>query len=54
VPTLEVPTDPVAQLGVHVGQRFVEEERLRLTHQRATHRDALALPAGELSGFACD
>src|SRR5882672_9554125 len=37
-----------AQLRVEVGQRLVEQEHLRLAHDRAAHRDALALAAGEL------
>ena len=36
-----------AQLGVEVGQWLVHEEDLRLTHDRAAHRDPLALTAGE-------
>jgi hypothetical protein len=36
-----------AQLGVEVGQRLVHEEHLGLAHDRATHRDALPLTAGE-------
>ena len=36
-----------AQLGVEVRQRLVHEERLRLADDRAAHRDALALPAGQ-------
>jgi hypothetical protein len=37
-----------AQLGVEVRERLVEQEHLRLAHDRAAHRDALALAAGEL------
>jgi hypothetical protein len=37
-----------AQLGVEVRQRLVHQEHLRLAHDRAAHRDALALAAGEL------
>ena len=36
-----------AQLGVEVRQRLVHQERLRLAHDRAPERDALALAAGE-------
>ena len=36
-----------AELGVQVGQRLVHEEDLRLTHDRAAHRDTLALTTGE-------
>ena len=38
-----------AQLGVEVGERLVEQEHLRVAHDRAAHRDALALAAGELA-----
>src|SRR6266853_1598063 len=41
-----------AQLGVEVGERLVEQEHLRLSHARASHRDALALAAGELARIA--
>src|SRR5207245_1322743 len=41
-----------AQLGIEVGKRFVEQERLRLSHDRASHRDALALAARELARIA--
>ena len=37
-----------AELRVEVRQRLVQEEGLRLAHQRPAHRDALALAAGEL------
>ena len=39
-----------AQLRVEVGERLVEQERLRLADDRAAHRDALPLAAGELRG----
>ena len=38
-----------AQLGVEVRQRLVEQEDLRVAHDGASHRDALALSAGELA-----
>ena len=41
-------------LRVEVGQRLVEQEDLRLAHQRAAHRDALALAAGELARLAVE
>ena len=41
-----------AQLGVEVRERLVHQERLRLAHERTTHGDALALPAGECSRLA--
>ena len=37
-----------AQRRVEVGERLVHEEGLRLAHERAAERDALALAAGEL------
>ena len=37
-----------AELRVEVRERLVHQERPRLAHDRAAHRDALALPAGEL------
>ena len=43
-----------AQLGVEVGQRLVHQERLRLAHHRAAHRDALALAARELGRLAVE
>ena len=36
-----------AQLGVEVGQRLVEQKDLRVAHDGAAHRDALALAAGQ-------
>jgi hypothetical protein len=36
-----------AELGVEVRQRLVHEEDLRLTDDRAAHRDTLTLTAGE-------
>ena len=36
------------QLGVEVGERLIEQEHLRLTHERAAHRHALALTTREL------
>jgi hypothetical protein len=41
-----------AQLGVEVGQRFVQQEHLRLAHQRPAQRHALALAAGQRGGPA--
>ncbi len=37
-----------AQLGVEVGQRLVEQEDLRIAHDRPAHRDALTLTARQL------
>jgi hypothetical protein len=41
-----------AELRVQIGQRFVHEEHLRRTHDRATHRHALPLPTGQRLGPA--
>jgi hypothetical protein len=43
-----------AQLGVEIRQRLVEQEDLRVAHDRAPHGDALALPAGELARLALE
>ena len=40
-------SDP--ELRVEVRERLVHQERLRLAHDRATHRDALPLAARERS-----
>ncbi len=42
---------PDAKLRVEVRERLVEQERLRLPHDRAAHRHALALAARELRGL---
>ena len=41
-----------AQLGVEVRERLVHQEHLRLADDRAAHRDALPLAAGELLRLA--
>ena len=43
-----------AQLRVEVRQRLVHQERLRVAHDRAAHRDALALAAGEVRRLAVE
>ena len=43
-----------AQLGVEVRERLVHQERLRLAHDRAAHRDPLALAAGERARLALE
>ena len=43
-----------AELRVEVRERLVHEERLRLAHDRAPHRDALALAARELRRLALE
>jgi hypothetical protein len=40
-----------AELRVEVRERLVHEERLRLAHDRAPHRDALALPPESCAGL---
>ena len=52
VETRELAAHRDAQLGIEVRERFVHEERLRLAHHRAAHRNALALAARELAGLA--
>src|SRR5262245_62197658 len=43
-----------AQLGIEIGQRLVEQEHLRVAHDRAPHRDALALAARQLPWIALE
>jgi hypothetical protein len=43
---------PSRRCSREVGQRLVEEERLRLPHDRPPHRDPLALATGEVGGLA--
>ena len=43
-----------AKLGVEVRERLVDQERLRLPHDRAAHGDALALAAREVRGLALE
>ena len=52
LPDLDAHRD--AQLGVEIRQRLVEQEGLRPPHDRAAHRDALALAAGELARLAVE
>ena len=51
---LELGAHAVAQLGVEVGERLVEQQELRLHHQGAREREPLLLAAGELGGVAID
>jgi hypothetical protein len=44
---------PDAELRVEVRERLVHQERARLAHDRASHRDPLPLAAGQLRG-PCD
>ena len=39
----------LAQRGVQIGQRFVEQQHARMDRQRAGQRDALLLAAGQLA-----
>ena len=43
-----------AQLRIEVGERLIHQERLRVTNDRATHRDALPLASGEVGGLAVE
>ena len=43
-----------AELGIEVGERLVEEKRLRLLDDRAADGDALALPARQLRRLAVE
>ncbi len=52
--TLEVAADLIAKFRVEIRQRLVEQERLRLAHQCATHGDPLSLAARELAGLAVE
>ena len=49
---LELEAHALAQLGVEIGQRLVEQQELRLHHERARQRQALLLAAGELGRLA--
>ena len=44
----------VAQLGIEVGKRLVEQEHLRFAHDGAADGDALALAARQLRGPPVD
>jgi hypothetical protein len=43
-----------AQLGIEIGQRFVEQKPERLAHDGASDRHALPLPARQLSRLASE
>ena len=43
-----------AQLGVEVRERLVHQERLRMAHDRAAHRDALALAARQVARLSLE
>src|SRR5215468_5260124 len=42
------------QFGVKIGERLVEQKDLRITHDSASHRNALTLPAGQLPWVALE
>ena len=48
----QLDSQPVAQLGVEIGERLVEQQHPGLGHQRAGQGDALLLAAGELARIA--
>ena len=48
----ELGAHALAQFGVEIGKRFVEEEDIGLDHERASERDAPLLPAGEFARVA--
>ena len=54
VQTLDLAAHLVAQLGVEVGERLVEQEQAGVAHDRAADRDALALAARELARQALE
>ena len=49
---LELEAHAVAQLGIEIGQRLIQQQQLRLHHQRAREREPLLLAARELGGVA--
>ena len=49
---LELELHHLAQLEVERAERFVEQQRAGVVHQRAGQRDALLLTAGELGRLA--
>ncbi len=46
---LQLDPHALAQLGVEIGERLVEQQDLRLDHEAAGERDALLLAAGKLA-----
>ena len=48
---LDLRAHALAQLGVEIGQRLIEQQDRRLDHERAGERHALQLPARQLSGM---
>ena len=51
---LDLAAHLVAQLGVEIRQRLVEQEDARIAHDGAADRDALALAARELARIAVE
>ena len=54
VQALDLAAHLVAQLGVEIGERLVEQEDLRIAHDGAADGDALALAAGKLARIAVE
>ena len=50
---LELDPHLLAQLGVEIGQGFIQQQDLRLAHEPAREREPLLLAAGELGRRAC-
>ena len=44
----------MAQFGVQVGERFIKQKSLRVTHQSAPHRHPLTLAAGKIPRVAIE
>ena len=49
---LQLRAHALAQLGVEIGQRLVEQQDVGLDHEAARQRDALLLAAGQLVRIA--
>ena len=47
---LQLVLNLLAQIGVERAERLVEQQNVRLDHERASERDALLLPAGQPVG----
>ena len=54
VEPLQLDPHVLAQAGVEVGQRLVEQQQRRMAHDGAGHRHPLLLPAGQLVRIAVD
>ena len=51
---LELDAHLHAQRGVEIGQRLVEQKYLRIAHDGAAERNALALTTGQMRGLRCN